>query len=403
MKSMNKRILFCIPYLSGGGAERALSSITTHWPDDYEIDILANNDEIGYEYKGNIISLGVKGRNTSSVFFQMKVLIRRIWRLWLLKRDGQYEACISFIDSANFANILSGNKRCKVIVYAVSSYKKDNSNWKYKLLVNPMVGMLYRYADKIATVSEELSRELIAQFRFDKQKVVTIETGYDIEQIRLMTRDLLESDYEQLFTENPIVITVGRQTYPKRQWNLIRAFTKVLEEVPNAKLAIAGKGELEEYQKNLAAELGIADRVVFLGHIRNVYKYLSKSKVFVLPSGYEGYPNALAEAICVGLPCIVTDFHTGAREILAPELLETKRPVEDIMYVSYGVITPLGNKHLYRAGESLDEAEKKLADAIIKVLTNDEIRKSYSAKSLERSKSMGIQRIIEQWCEIIKE
>ena len=88
-----------------------------------------------------------------------------------------------------------------------------------------------------------------------------------------------------------------------------------------------GEGELESYLKRLINKLNLQDNILMLGHSKNVYKYLKSSDLYVFPSIFEGFPNALAEAICMGLPCIATDFKTGAREIIAPTLLGKKEKI----------------------------------------------------------------------------
>ena len=112
-----KKVLFLISKLTGGGAERALCNLTLGFPKDVEIDILVNSEsDEDYPHAGNVISLGMPKRNKLSLGYQMIALIRRYYMLVKFKKSKNYDACISFMDSANIANILTGKKYCKTIL-----------------------------------------------------------------------------------------------------------------------------------------------------------------------------------------------------------------------------------------------------------------------------------------------
>jgi len=404
---MKKKVLFVIPYLDFGGAQRALANITSHFPDEYDIDILANSTKkVEFEYKGNLISLGIdRPKHVMSVLFQLKAFIKRIKKLKKLKRENDYKACISFLDSANVANILTKNSNCKTIVSVRSSLTSEATVWQYKWIICPLVRAFYNMADTIVAVSEELKNELIINLGCLPSKTVSIPNGYDIYKIQQKSNDNIESAFLPIFTDKhdcPIIVTVGRQTEQKRQWNLIRAFSHVLREIPQAKLVILGDGELEGNQKKLASELGISKNVFFLGFVNNVYKYLKYADVFVLPSGWEGFPNALVEAMCLGKPCIATDFKTGAREILDPNSLEYKKDIIEIHKGQYGIIVPMCMRGFPKADIPLEDSEVILAKAIVDLLVNKEMFEEYTLRSDARAHQYSIETIIEKWISIIE-
>ena len=153
----DKKILFVIPYLAKGGAEKILSNITIHFPGEWEIDILVNDDQvIDYPFKGNIITLGVTEKpKLNSVLFQFRVFLKRIRKLRKLKKEGNYQACVSFLDSTNVASILTGNKYCKNIINIVNNMSASEKNeWIYRYIVSPLI-KLFR--------SEEHTSELQSQ------------------------------------------------------------------------------------------------------------------------------------------------------------------------------------------------------------------------------------------------
>ena len=402
---MNKRVLFVIPYLYEGGAERALSNIEMNFPDDWEIETLINSEyKNAYPIKGRMHTLGInKKPKTGSVFFQFGVLIKRTSALRKLKKSGRFDACISMMDSANIANILSGNKKCKTIISVRVSLKASDKLPQYKYIINPLVRLMYNKADKVVAVSEELKSELIKQFGIKKNKVVSITNGYNLSKISELKKEPLEDSVQKFIKDKKVICNVGRLTYQKGQCHLIRAFNMVKEKVPESVLIIAGEGESKEYLEGIINELNLRDSVRLLGHTDNVYKYINASDIFAFPSLFEGFPNALAEAICVGTPCVVSDFKTGSREIIAPEILDLDEPITKLIEYEYGIMTPLCSGTKYQGKEPLEDQETELAEAIIRVLSDQTVSEKYKEKCKIRSKSLDIKDAVMKWIEVIEE
>lgn len=401
-----KKVLFVIPYLVEGGAERALSNITTHFPPEWHIDILVNDDTVvDYPYKGTVLTLGFTGEmKTDSVFFQFRVLLRRVRRLRALKKRGDYQACVSFLDSANIANVLSGKRHCKTILSVRISLKQSAIKPQYKYVVNPLVKALYGFADKVVAVSAGIREELIADFGLKKENTITIENGYNMEEIRLQCEEKLSDQQEKILSDKKIIATTGRLSRQKGQWHLIRAFSEVAKKIPNAMLMIIGSGELEKELKDLSKAYGLEDQVYFTGHAANPYQYLKRADIFVLPSLYEGFPNALAEAVCMGLPCIATDFRTGARELLAPEMDLLGEEIQCVTEAQYGILTPVCSGVFYgNAKEPLEQSERFLADAVCSMLTDETKQNFYVQRSKERGEGLKIDSVIDKWVNVIEE
>lgn len=400
-----KRILFVIPYLNIGGAERALSNITTHFPDDWNIDILVNDDTVvDYLFKGNIITLGIRGEaKTDSVVFQFRAFLKRVNKLRGLKNTENYVACISFLDSANVANICTGSRHCKTIISVRVSLKQSAKKPQYKYIVNPLVKMLYNMADKVVAVSEGVRKELIKDFKLKSRNIVTIENGYNLEEMQNQGQKELADKEKAILNNRKIIVTTGRLSEQKGQWHLIRAFTEVIKKMPEVLLVVIGSGEMEGYLKRLARLCGMERNIYFTGHVSNPYQYLYKAEIFVLPSMREGFPNALAEAVCVGVPCISTDFRAGARELLAPAMDVQGSGVDRVVEAEYGILTPLCSGRQYQdLQEPLEAAERYLAEAMIKLLIDDEKRNKYREKSKIRRESLKIETMINRWIEVIE-
>lgn len=112
-----------------------------------------------------------------------------------------------------------------------------------------------------------------------------------------------------------IVLAVGRLRDPLKGFDrLIEAFSKI--ESSDWKLVFAGGDENGFDLKNQAKELGILDKIEFLGQVKDLDPVYAKASIFVIPSRSEGFPNALCEAMGAGLPCIAFDFIAGPRDII---------------------------------------------------------------------------------------
>ena len=117
------------------------------------------------------------------------------------------------------------------------------------------------------------------------------------------------------------IVTVGRLVLQKNHRLLIRAYSKIANQV-SEDLTIYGGGDctsLEEY----AISLGVGERVHFPGQVSNIADILAEARAFVLSSDFEGMPNALMEAMAVGLPCISTDCPCGGPQMLFPDSIKT--------------------------------------------------------------------------------
>lgn len=395
------RILFFISSLQNGGAERAMSNITTHLPEGVEADILVNSvSESDYPTNANIISLGMRPNVKKNYIYQIKALFKRIPKLYQLKKSKQYDACISFMDSANICNILTGNKHCKTIVSVRVKLAQDKS-FTYRCIVKPLASLLYNKADHVVAVSEGIRKELIDDLSIDASKVVTITNGYDMKVIQKQmeqSADLIEN----LNLENKFIFaSSGRYSYQKGQWHLIRAFKKVAEKCPDAMLLLMGQGTDREYLQNIIEQNALQQQVILLPYQKNPFAILKHCKVFVMPSLFEGYCNALCEAMICGLPCIATDFQSSARDILAPDTDLEYQLQEGIEKAAYGILTPVCSGVRYRGKEPLESAESLLAEAMVLMCQDKKIYDKYKGKTLTRGMQMDINEKVCEWLELI--
>lgn len=133
------------------------------------------------------------------------------------------------------------------------------------------------------------------------------------------------------------VIAAGR-LHPQKGFDiLLRAVAKIHSPSRPVQLSILGQGPAEAELRRLAAELGIAGQVRFLGFQANPFAYFRSAEVFVLSSRYEGLPNALIEAIACRTPVVATDCPTGPREVLENGRWGSLVPVNDVSALSTAI------------------------------------------------------------------
>lgn len=281
------------------------------------------------------------------------------------------------------------------------SMTSEKSGLLYRLSALPLMKLLYNHADKIVAVSREIEQDAKARFHIPDEKITTIVNGYDVAKIAEQAQRKPENAMP--FEGKRLVVTVGRLDSQKGQWHLIRAFAEVAAREPDVLLCVVGIGDCEPYLKRLIELYHLEKQVLLAGFSDNPFWYDAQAEVFVLPSMYEGFPNALAEAVCCGAPCIATDFHSGAREILAPEMDVMGAQVTEITETSYGILTPLCSGTMYKGTEPLEVAEQQLAEAILLLLQDKEKNQHYRDQSLKRRDMLGIQAVVQDWIRVMEE
>ncbi|OKH87449.1 glycosyl transferase family 1 [Thalassospira sp. TSL5-1] len=113
-----------------------------------------------------------------------------------------------------------------------------------------------------------------------------------------------------------LILSMGRLSYQKNQTFLLRAFALIADKNPDWTLALVGDGEAETELRGLAKKLNLTDRVVFAGSVKNVSDWYEKSDFLAFPSLWEGFPNALVEALSYGVPAIGLKSTSGVNELL---------------------------------------------------------------------------------------
>lgn len=162
------------------------------------------------------------------------------------------------------------------------------------------------------------------------------------------------------------------------------------------KLQIAGSGSEKSlnYLKQLCKVNGIEDSVEFLGFRKDVEKLYQEASVFVLSSRYEGFGMVLIEAMSQGCACVACDYKGRQREIMCPEgqgsMFNVQSSNNKVELCETGILC------------EPDDVEA-LAEAMKKMIEDDEYRESVRAKAIERSKYYSIENTMDRWETLLKQ
>jgi glycosyltransferase involved in cell wall biosynthesis len=197
--------------------------------------------------------------------------------------------------------------------------------------------------DRYVIISEEIRQEAAAN-GLDAGRFVKIRNGVDTKRFN---REGPAAALPELGSapERQVVFFAGRHDTQKRVDVLVRAFAKVVAQVPGARLACAGSGPRVEEYRSLARELGVADRVAFLGARPDVEALHRAAQVFVLPSAAEGLPNALLEALAAGTPSVATAI-PGTTDVVEHEKEALLVPLDDVDALAAAIVRLLRDRAL---------------------------------------------------------
>lgn len=188
---------------------------------------------------------------------------------------------------------------------------------------------LFKRISRIITVSQAVRNDILKTNRISSpDKVIIVYNGIDTKRFTIsgLTQQEAQSRLDLIEKDAFVFGTVGRLTKVKGQTVLLKTFARVCQKHPNSWLVLVGKGPLETELRDLAAELNIENRVMFLGYRKDIPEILRAYDVFVLPSFAEGLCLALLEAMASGIPVIASRVG-GIPEVLnSPALGITVSP-----------------------------------------------------------------------------
>lgn len=218
--------------------------------------------------------------------------LNRIKAIRKICKDYKIDIAVSFMREPNFRLVLA---TWGIKTKAVISVRND-PNREYSGTVGKVVGKILLPCADGAVFQTEDAKRWFPQKLQKKAKVI-----YNVVASKFLKQHIAEN----------MTYYCWKDISAKNHTMLIKAFEKVHEKFPEERLVICGRTQTEMGIEELIKNLKLEDCVILLGQRDNVPEILSKAKLFVLSSDYEGMPNALMEAMAVGVPAVSTDCPCG--------------------------------------------------------------------------------------------
>lgn len=224
-------------------------------------------------------------------------------------------------------------------------YKKAST--ALRIVLEKLINFLYNRADFLIAISNGIKKDLIQYFHI-KKKINVIFNGIDVVNIK---KNHSKNNKNR-------ILTVGRLDPQKDFITLIRAFSCLVRDIPDARLTIVGDGTQKDVLIKLVHDLKLQKQVIFRGW-QNGHKFYSNgADIFVLSSLREGFPYVLLEAMSAGLPVISSDALYGPKEILLDNVYGRIVPVMDVkeLTVTMKMLLLDKKKYVHYANKALERA-----------------------------------------------
>lgn len=352
-----------------GGAQRALQAMAGYWlSKDVKITLITLDSDAGdfYEVPGRIrrVALGAVGQSANP----LTALWRNVGRIQALRRalrKANPDVVISFLDTTNVLTLLATRGlRMPVLVSERTDPRQHTLpvawRWLRRLTYLMARGIVVQTISVQSWFAQELPRV--------KSWVVPNAVGLN-PQPALRQAEARDN-------EKWCVLTVGRLTHAKGFDLLLQAFAKIVRSHPGWRLIVCGEGEERNALEALATDLKVADRVVFSGKVQDIEQRYAQADLFVLSSRYEGFPNALIEAMAFGLPVVSFDCPSGPAEII-------RNGID-------GVLVPAGDVDA-------------LAAAMSDLMSDPEKRRRLGQGAATITERLGLEQVMRHWDVILEE
>ena len=352
------KILFYIGNLKKGGAERVVANLSNEFIKTHDVIIVTTtNEKYEYEIDKRIKTYSLNDGINNNI---IKKNLNYLKKLSKIINEENTDVAIGFLPEPSYRLLMIKNKiKCPIIISVRNDPKIEYNKFLSKLLMKT----LYKKADGFVFQTKE------AQDFFSKKiqkKSTIIPNAVDKSFIK-----------ERFFGErDKSIVTVGRLQPQKNHKLLIDSFNLIKDDFKEYKLLIYGKGTLEDSLKNYVKQLNLTEKVIFKGESNNIKDEIYRSNLFVLSSDYEGMPNALIEAMALGVPVVSTDCPCGGpRFLIENEVNGLLVPVNDI---------------------------ESMVKAIKRVLLDKQIANRISTEANKIGKTLNPENISEKWLKFIK-
>lgn len=355
-----KKVLFHINSMGKGGAERVVSILSKYFVEDvYEVVVVTLwRAEEEYPLVKEVKRINLEDAWQKKKMGRFERALMRLWDFRRILKTEKPDIVISFCNKANFrcAFAMFGMKT-PLLISVRNDPKIDYLPYKaaVKRMERKASGCVFQTPDAKAYFGKVLQK---------KSRII-----WNPIDERYLTTDAVNN--EQLSFD---IVSVGRISEQKNQMLLLKAFARVREQLSDYRILLYGgesepesERELIEYVKTEKLD----EQVCFMGQSEHLEQDIKDAALFVLSSDYEGMPNALIEAMALGLPVISTDCPCGG-------------PAELIENEVSGILVPVGD-------------EEALASAMLSVLQNPVLAQNLGVNAKKIIQKVSPWKIYEEW------
>lgn len=388
-----KTLLFHVDFFLAGGIEKVLLELLHGLdPERYKIMLsigynLGNHEilkpqipdyvSVHYLLEKNSLTFARRKKMTGHLPFYQKLyddLVLPFFRKQAQRKSlralaAQADVLIDFdMTLSSYVHLLPTTRKIAYCHFSFTHYWGGN-----KRKLDKLAGRLNNY-DQLVMLCDEMLDDAATRYPALKPRMKRIYNALNLEVVR--QRALRPLPTNSPFTAGKYIVSVGRLLESQKDFTtLIKAYAICVHEFNVTEpLVIVGEGGSRSALEALAASLGVARRVEFVGYQSNPYNYVAGAALFAFSSKYEGLPTVLIEALALYRPIVATACPSGVKEIL--------------MYGDAGIYTPVGDA-------------QKLAEGIIKLLRNQEIQATYRTASEKILKQFDISYMIKAFEAII--
>ena len=313
MSDVRCSLLFLIPSLNGGGAERVIVTLLRHLNRSKFKLTLAVADMRNAVFRADLPDdVELIDLNCRRVRYALPKICALIWQ----RRPNVVFSTLGHLNLALalLRPVLPDDPRylareTTIVSHGIQRYRLA---WLWRV----MYRKFYLNHDRVVCQSKGMKDDLIKNFSLPQEKTIVIHNPVDVGRIGLLALENIP-DRHLMDKEEPEVlhlVAAGRLNFEKGFDLAIRAIASLNGLAIH--LTILGDGFIRNSLEELAKDLGVADKVTFVGFQSNPYAWFSRADAFVLSSRYEGFPNVVLEALACGTPVIATPAPGGTREIL---------------------------------------------------------------------------------------
>ena len=348
----NSRVCFFIGTLGNGGAERVVSILTRHLAQmQISVEIVLYYDSVPFYDIHPDVKITYVERETAS-----KNILKNV--LWLRRYFIQNaDIVISFL--AQF-NMLALAASFATGIPVIVADRNDPRHMPKQAPVRLARNLVYRLAN-VVVVQTQHNKVYFSKAIQKKCKIIYNPV------------DLQDKKGLALRTEKKKrIVSAARLMKQKNQIMLIDSFAQIKRDYPDYTLTIYGEGPFRSELEKRIEELGLGSSVLLPGKVQNVFDCVADAELFVLSSDFEGMPNALIEAMCLGLPVVSTRV-SGATDLIQN-----------------------GENGLLADAGDLDQ----LTDCMRRMLADSELRNNCARNAVNLNELLRTETIMNQWLEI---